>query len=111
MRIAITQTASDRIQESIISDTPIIFSRVQLTGTATYQTRDVHKPADGSEAGVSVLIDKDDVTGSPVFNTFNLFARLGTGSEFLFATTGVNIDFGGPENRKVILTVLLEITE
>ena len=111
MRIAITQTASDRIQESIISETPIIFSRVQLTGTTTYQTSDVHKPADGSEAGVSVLIDKDDVSGSPVFDTFNLFARLGTGSEFLFATTGVNIDFGGPENRKVILTALLEITE
>ena len=111
MRIAITQTASDRIQEAVVSDTPIIFSRVQLTGTGTYSTRDVHKPADGSDAGVSVLIDKNDVTGSPVFNTFNLYAKLGTGSEFLFATAGVDINFGGSEDRKIILTVLLEINE
>lgn len=112
MRIAITQTASTRIQEAIVNDTPIIFSRVQLSGTTTYSTRDVHKPADGSDAGVSVLIDKNDISGNPVFNTLNLYATLGTeGSEFLFATTGVDIDFGGSEDRKVILTVLLEVSE
>ena len=111
MRLPITQVASEQLEVAIGSNEPIVFNRIELIGLTTYETTDVQKPADGTAVGVSVVVDKQDLEGNPNFDTLNVYAKVGEGVEFLFATADVSIDFGGEEDRRIILTVYLDITE
>ena len=62
MRLPITQVASEQLEIAINSNDPIVFTRIELVGLTTYETTNVQKPADGSGIGVSVLIDKNDIS-------------------------------------------------
>src|SRR5699024_4766203 len=96
---------------AIGSNDPIVFTKIKLVGLTTYETTDVQKPADGTDVGVSVIIDKDDIDGAVSFETLEVYAKVGEGVEFLFATAEISLDFSGDESRRVILTVYLDITE
>ena len=110
MKLAITETASQQVLLAISSDTSVIFTRIELVGLTTYNTTAVLPPADG-EVGVSTIINKSDVPGAPTFTTLNVYAKVGSGVEFLFATAGVNIDFSGSDDRKIVITVYLEVSD
>lgn len=110
MRLAITETASQQVLIAIDSDKSVIFTRIELIGLTTYNTTAVLPPADGG-VGVSAVINKSDVPGAPTFSTLNVYAKVGSGVEFLFATAGVNIDFSGSDDRKIVITVYLEVSD
>ena len=111
MRLPITQVAGEQLEVAINSNDPIVFTRIKLVGLTTYETTNVQKPADGSDIGVSVLIDKNDISGTPTFNELNIYAQVGDGVEFLFAETSIDLDFSGDEDKRVILTVYMDISE
>ena len=110
MKLTITEEANQQVLLAISSDTSVIFTRIELAGLTAYSTTEILPPADGG-VGVYTVINKSDVPGEPTFNTLNIYAKVGSGTEFLFATTGMNVDFSGSEDKKIILTVYLEVSD
>ena len=110
MKLPITQTASEQLVKAISTEESILFTKIELVGLTTHTITDVRKPADGTAIGVSVIVDKQDLQGNPRFDALRIYAKVGSGVEFLLATTGITIDFSGDEDRRLILTVYLDIT-